>query len=138
MRYLKTFEYYQFNKKTTPEEIQKRLDRIKIVAKNYENAYKFGLDYSSDYGFLRKNNLVGEVKFKKRTIDNRIGAKLYWTPERIGEEAEKYLTRKQFIKNSSGAYRKAVEFDLIDALFPEDDLIDDLFPEDEVISDPSI
>ena len=41
----------------------------------------------------------------------------YWTPERLQDEANKYKTRNEFRKKSSGAYTKAANINILDELF---------------------
>ena len=41
----------------------------------------------------------------------------YWTLEKLQEEADKYLTRDEFRKNSHGGYSIAIQYKLINILF---------------------
>ena len=100
--------------KLSPEEIEKRLKLAKKLAVKYPNPRQFALKHKPLYYFLRGQGLMDTV-FPKRKLYKPDG---YWTPETIGQEASKYDSKSDFYNNNQVAYNRAVEFGILNDLFP--------------------
>ena len=101
-------------KKLDQKEIDTRLKKAKRLAVKFPNPRQFALKYPNLWNFLRGQKLVDEV-FVDRKKYNPDG---YWTPEKVGEEAEKYRSSSEFFRNNQIAHRKASEYGMLGDLFP--------------------
>ena len=96
------------------KEVDKRLKKAKALAVKFPNPRQFSLKYPNLWNFLRGKGLV-DVVFPNRKIYRPDG---YWTPETIAQEAGKYNTKSEFHDNNQVAYMKALQFDIMNDLFP--------------------
>jgi hypothetical protein len=98
------------------KEIARRLKLAKKHADKFPNPRQFALKYPSLWNFLRGQGLVDEV-FPNRKQYHPEG---YWTPETVGQEATKYNSKIEFFRGNQMAFKKAVEFGILNTLFPID------------------
>lgn len=98
------------------KEIARRLKLAKKHAGKFPNPRQFALKYPKLWNFLRGQGLVDEV-FPNRKLYKPEG---YWTPETVGQEATKYGSKVEFMRGNQMAFKKAVEFGILNTLFPID------------------
>jgi hypothetical protein len=101
------------NEKLTDDQKKNALVVAKELAPNFSSVRQFSLENPELYNYLRVNNLLDDV-FSDRKKHRPDG---YWTPETVGQEAQKYSGRKEFHKKNQVAYNKAKDFGILDALF---------------------
>jgi hypothetical protein len=77
-------------------------DEIIELAKTCENKGEFIKNYYNIYTYL------GKTDFKKEIMDY-IPRKIKWSPELLIEEARKYNTRSQWLKNHTSSYNIAIK-----------------------------
>jgi hypothetical protein len=82
-----------------------------LEALKYETRGEFRKKSGSAYNFCLKNKCIDEVCRHMREIKK---PKEYWTKDRCQEEALKYSTKTEFIKNSNSAYCKSYDFGWLD------------------------
>lgn len=102
------------NERLSDNQKKNALERSKGLASKFSSVNQFSLKYPKLYNYLRVNNLLDEV-FPERKKYHPEG---YWTPETVGQEAQKYNSRKEFHKQNQVAFIKAMEFGILGALFP--------------------
>lgn len=102
------------NEKLTDDQKKNALNVAKELAPNFSSVRQFSLENPELYNYLRVNNLIDDV-FPDRKKHRPDG---YWTPETVGQEAQKYSSRKEFHKKNQVAYNKATDFGMLGALFP--------------------
>jgi hypothetical protein len=100
--------------KLDPEVVKQRFKQYKKIASKYPNPRQLNLDHPNIYAFLRSQGLLDQV-FQNRKKYRPYG---YWTPETVGQEAQKYSSRKEFQTKNQVAHNKAFEFGMMDSLFP--------------------
>lgn len=98
------------------KEIARRLKLAKKHAGKFPNPRQFALKYPKLWNFLRSQSLVDEV-FPNRKLYHPEG---YWTPETVGQESTKYSSKVEFMRGNQMAFKKAVEFGILNTLFPLD------------------
>ena len=102
------------NEKLSDGQKKNALERAKKLAPNFSSVNQFSLKYPKLYNYLRVHNLMDDV-FPERKKYHPVG---YWTPDTVGQEAQKYSSRKEFHKQNQVAHNKAFEFGMMDSLFP--------------------
>jgi hypothetical protein len=102
------------NEKLSDGQKKNALERAKKLAPNFSSVHQFTLKYPKLYSYLRVNDLI-DVVFPERKKYYPDG---YWTPETVGQEAQNYSSRKEFLKQNPMAHKKAFEFGMMDSLFP--------------------
>ena len=79
-------------------------DRVKQEAEKYNTKVEFKNANVAAYQHAYRNKWLDDVtSHMKRPVSQRY----YWTYDRVKQEAEKYNTKKEFQKGSSGAYNVA-------------------------------
>jgi hypothetical protein len=90
-------------------------EKCKELAITCKNRRELQLKNGQAYKLANNNGWLNEWFPWKEGDDMPHG---YWTKEKIREEAKKYKTRTEFQNNAHQPYKKALEMDLIDELFP--------------------
>ena len=92
-------------------------DMVKQEAEKYNTRTEFDKGNTSAYQAAQKNNWLDDVT--KHMVKKETNPKGYWTYDMVKQEAEKYNTRTEFWKGSSGAYTVASKNNWLDEFFPK-------------------
>ncbi|QNJ55308.1 hypothetical protein vBValMR11Z_382 [Vibrio phage vB_ValM_R11Z] len=87
------------------------LERLKEDALKYQTRNEWHKNSSGAYSAAHYHGLIDECCSHMTTTRKASG---YWTLERLKEDALKYKTRREWAKNSSGAYSAAQQRGIID------------------------
>lgn len=101
--------------KMSPEQVEKRNERIIKIGKKYKTQREFSLKNSKDFGTARKYGLLDTI-FPDRKKYRR---DVEWTPEKITDVAKNYGSKSEFQKADQFVYNKASTLGMLDTLFPE-------------------
>jgi len=101
--------------KLTPEEIEKRNQRVIKIGKKYKTQREFELKNSSVFSVARKHKLLDIIfpdrkRYRKRGFD--------WSPNNIVDLAKDYNSRSELYHKDQSGYKKANELGMLDILFP--------------------
>lgn len=94
-------------------------EKLQEEANKYNTRSDFRNKNKKAYSASIKRKIINEL-FKNHPNQGRTNKQVpmgYWTKETLQEEANKYLTRKQFEINRSGAYATALRKKIMDELF---------------------
>lgn len=96
---------------------------------NYDNCYNEAKKYKSRHEFDRGSSVAYETSRKNGWLDKFVWLnqqthpKGYWTYEKCKEEAQKYKSRYEFLKNVPGACDSSRRNGWLDEFFPKDNNI---------------
>jgi len=88
---------------------------LKQIASMYKSRGKLAQGNYTAYGQIKKRGLLDDF-FPLNTPNI---PRIKWTPEKLKDEASKYNTQQEFLKNSPAAYHSAYRKGMLDDLIPK-------------------